>query len=454
MTDGLTELDAQLAKRENGSQPHEPESAPWPEPIGEVAYHGLAGKIVNRIKPETEADPSAMLVQALVMFGVVCGRNPHFRVEATRHGLNEFCVTVGESSKSRKGTGTGRVEEPILLAEPAMRDRRASGHVSGAGLIYDVRDPVITRRKPKTKAEREDAGPDGVIEEVEDEGEFDKRLLWVEEEFAAVIRAMARTGNDLMFRMLEAWDGHDLQNRARGSRMRATGPHIGLIGQMVEEELRRSLQTADLYNGFGNRILWTCSKRCGRMPFGGEQIHWAEVANELVQAIGWAKLLREPIGLSERAKGLWVQRYDELSAPASGLLGAVTSRAEAHVRRIAAIYAVMGRAAAVTKDHMLAAFEVWRYCQDSARYLFADQTGDQLADLLLEALRHAGARGMNRTEIGTLTGRNYPAERIDNGLMMLAVRQLAYFVRELTSGAPAQRWFAGRQPVTTTRKED
>ena len=236
--------------------------------------------------------------------------------------------------------------------------------------------------------------------------------------------------------------------------MRATGPHIGLVGHMVEEELRRSLQVADAYNGFGNRLLWVCSKRCGRKPFGGEQIFWGEVANRLAMAIGRAKLQLEPIGLSEGAKSLWEERYDELSAPAGGLFGAVTSRAEAHVRRIAAIYAAMGRAAAVATDHLNAAFEVWRYCQDSARYLFEDQTGDQLADTLLDALRHAGKRGMSRTEIGDLTGRNYPAERIDMALVMLAVRQLAYVVTELTGGRPAQRWFAGRQPVAKSQKEN
>ena len=97
---------------------------------------------------------------------------------------------------------------------------------------------------------------------------------------------------------------------------------------------------------------------------------------------------------------------------------------------------------------------MWRYCQDSARYLFEDQTGDQLADTLLDALRHAGKRGMSRTEIGDLTGRNYPAERIDMALVMLAVRQLAYVVTELTGGRPAQRWFAGRQPVAKSQKEN
>jgi hypothetical protein len=41
----------------------------WPAPPDPAAYHGLAGEIVNRIAPHTEADPVAILSQLLVAFG-------------------------------------------------------------------------------------------------------------------------------------------------------------------------------------------------------------------------------------------------------------------------------------------------------------------------------------------------------------------------------------------------
>ena len=47
----------------------------YPAPPDEAAYYGLAGEIVRRIAPQTEADPVALLVQFLVAFGNVI--RPH-----------------------------------------------------------------------------------------------------------------------------------------------------------------------------------------------------------------------------------------------------------------------------------------------------------------------------------------------------------------------------------------
>ena len=40
--------------------------------------------------------------------------------------------------------------------------------------------------------------------------------------------------------------------------------------------------------------------------------------------------------------------------------------------------------------HLQAALAFWKYCDNSARYLFAGTTGDPIADRLLDALREAG----------------------------------------------------------------
>jgi len=62
---------------------------PWPE-IAPEAFFGLAGKIVEIIKPETEADPVAILLQILTMFGNAVGRHPYYSVGASRHYMNLF----------------------------------------------------------------------------------------------------------------------------------------------------------------------------------------------------------------------------------------------------------------------------------------------------------------------------------------------------------------------------
>ena len=81
-------------------------SPTWPQ-MSPAAFYGLAGDIVKTIAPHSEADPVAVLIHLLVMFGNIIGRSAYYPVEATRHYMNIFAVCVGESSKGRKGTSAG-----------------------------------------------------------------------------------------------------------------------------------------------------------------------------------------------------------------------------------------------------------------------------------------------------------------------------------------------------------
>src|SRR5262245_62138964 len=75
-----------------------PEPPAWPAPPHADAFFGLAGKIVEIIKPQTEADPVAILGQVLVMAGNAVGRGPFWAVEDTEHRANLFCCLVGETA--------------------------------------------------------------------------------------------------------------------------------------------------------------------------------------------------------------------------------------------------------------------------------------------------------------------------------------------------------------------
>src|SRR5205807_610779 len=69
-----------------------PIEPPWPSPLAEEAFYGLAGDAVRVLGPSSEADPAALLFQVLVAFGNVIGRAPHFVVEADKHFTNEYLV--------------------------------------------------------------------------------------------------------------------------------------------------------------------------------------------------------------------------------------------------------------------------------------------------------------------------------------------------------------------------
>jgi Protein of unknown function (DUF3987) len=425
----------------NGTQPADS----WPAPLGKAAYHGVTGDIVRAIKPETEADPAAVLVQFLVAFGAACGRGAGFRVEADRHGVNEFVVVCGESSIARKGSALGQAIAPISLVDPTLKI--TTGLSSGEGLIFEIRDPVEHRRKAKKDEPGDD---DGYVTEVTDEGVPDKRLLLTETEFASVLSRMGREGNTLSPVIRQGWDGQTLRTMTKASPTKASDPHVAIIAHIVADELRQKLHQTDLLSGFANRFLWVCARRRQSLPRGGKPVEWpgSDAAKDLLTALRFAGSLPGMVDFDDDSGALWDDEYEHLCAARFGLVAAVTNRAPAHVRRLATLYAILDATGTIELEHLQAALEVWRYCEDSCRYLFGQTTGDSLADRILVALRAAPA-GLTRTQIREIIGGRETEQRVESALGLLARYRLAAMsVETETGGRPAERWQA-----TTTEKE-
>jgi hypothetical protein len=68
----------------------------------------------------------------------------------------------------------------------------------------------------------------------------------------------------------------------------------------------------------------------------------------------------------------------------------MVDRAEPQVRRLALIYSVMDRSSVTRLVHLKAALELWRYCEQSALYLFADAPGLGIVGRVEEFLRRRG----------------------------------------------------------------
>ena len=114
----------------------------------------------------------------------------------------------------------------------------------------------------------------------------------------------------------------------------------------------------------------------------------------------------------ELSAALWVRSYHELSADRPGLLGAMVARSEAHVLRLAMIYAALDGSGVICEPHLKAALAVWDYCERSAVFFFGDRMGDPIADTILEALRNQ-PDGLTTTEIHGLFSRNAKASHIE-----------------------------------------
>lgn len=225
----------------------------WPKPLSKAAYCGLTGEIVKTIEPHTEADPAAILVQLLVACGSAIGSAPYCMADGAKQRANLFCLIVGKSAKSRKGTSLGRVMEVMNNADRLWAANRVVGGLSsGEGLIFAARDTV-----EKTKR-----GKQVTI----DPGVKDKRTLVCEPEFSSVLRVQRREGNTLSPILRAAWDGAPLQTLTKNSPLRASGAHIGIIAHITQFELQRELSATDQANGYANRFLLVCAKRSRELP--------------------------------------------------------------------------------------------------------------------------------------------------------------------------------------------
>jgi hypothetical protein len=412
----------------------------WPEPPAPEVYHGVAGDIVRAIDPATEADPVAILVQFLIGYGCLVGRNRYFVAESVRHYSNEFAVIVGDTSKGRKGSSWGRCKKLLAEADEKWVDKCiGSGLSSGEGLIWAVRDPVVKRERINHGKDRSPT-----FEEVEaDAGIDDKRLLVIESEYANVLHQHDRSGNNLSVILRQAWDGEKLRTLTKNSPVQATGAHIGVVGHITIQELRRYMSETEQANGGGNRHLWVCARRSKLLPEGGTEDHaaLAQCRIRLAEAVTFGKIPDEVVR-DDDARSIWRAIYSDLSAGKPGLTGAMLGRAEAHVMRLAMIYALLDCSPMIRRPHLLAAVALWDYVEHSVRFVFGDQTGDPVADDILRLLRGAVPKGVTRTDISAHLGRNIAAGRIAQALALLDEHKLARpeTLQGETGGRPAEWW--------------
>lgn len=372
-----------------------PEGDSWPAPPAPEAFFGLAGELVGALAGSTEADPAAILVQLLVGAGSILGRGPHYQVGASRHGTNEFVVLVGPSGSGRKGSSWDVVEAVLSRVDPLWAAHRVqSGLSSGEGLIWHLRD--------------DEHGPVA-----------DPRLLVVEPELASVLKAASREASTLSPVLRNAWDRKVLQTMTKHEPARASAAHVSVIGHITAAELLRHISATEAANGFLNRFLLIAVRRAQLLPEGGQldEAALAPLVARLVDALA-GKYTAGRLGLSDEARAMWWEIYPTLSAGRPGLLGAVCGRAEAHVVRLALLYAVLERRDAIDADHLRAALALWDYAARSAAFVFGDSLGDPVADEINRAVSESPA-GLTRSQIRDLFARNRPRAQIERALSLL-----------------------------------
>jgi hypothetical protein len=407
----------------NFPSPRGPASPPSPTPsagpnLGEAALHGLAGLAVRTIAPHTEAHPASLLLQLLAVFGNLVGRGPHCMVDATRHSLNLYVVLVGDSSKARKGTSWSQIAR--LFAEvdqPWLSTRVTSARLTATGLLHALRD-----QQPPT----------------------DRRLLALSEEFASVLHTLKSGRGHLSPLLRCAWDHGRLPTPDMQQHLCATETHISLIAHITQRELAHNIHGTEAQNGFANRCLWAWVHRSNCLPDGGSlsAADLAPIARELRHALDWAAATPEILFHRDAAaRDLWHDRYPVLSQLRPGLRGAATSRAEAQVLRLSAIYAALDSTSVIGLSHLQAALAVWDYCYAGASLLFGMSTGDPIADRIREAIEASGY-GLSKHQIARLFHGHVEGYRIEAALQNLVTLGTVAPQSRPTGGRPSTHWSA------------
>ena len=148
-----------------------------------------------------------------VMVGNCFGRDSYAIAEA-----DLTCASAERAARGRDEPLGVRARAPVksadFCASPTPTGSRSAltpGSSRCQGFVWAVRDAVI-----KAVAVKEKGKPTGdFTDEVIDEGVSDKRRLWLETEFASVVKAGDREKNMLSAKARDCWDGIDLRTAAK-----------------------------------------------------------------------------------------------------------------------------------------------------------------------------------------------------------------------------------------------
>jgi hypothetical protein len=380
-------------------------------------------RITSAIEPETEADPIAIHTILMIFFGNVVGKKAYYVVGATKHYCNLMTVLVGKTAKGRKGTAFDCCTHVFDQIDSTwVKDNIKSGLSSGEGLVKAIQD----------------------IKSKDSEGvKQDKRMLVSASEFSSILKHFGRDGNILSEILKKSWDGKDLHILTRKEPLSVPSPHLSLVGEVTLEELKRRIRDTELYNGFANRMMWLIVKRSKKLPHGGN-LDLSSVSTEikeLKKAIEFASTVGE-IELSESAHEVWVGLYDILSDEIPGVFGAVTSRSEPMVIRLAMIYALADCSKLIEVRHLMIAYNyLWQRYESCTREIFGDSFSLN-EKKILDALK-VNLNGLTLNEIrNDIFQRNRTATQTNLALDLLVQKGKIYCEKsEVTEGRPPIRYF-------------
>lgn len=364
----------------------------------------------------------------MVCFGNCIGPTAYWNSVADKHFANLFILLVGRSARGRKGQSFNVIKDLFKLVDPEWSESRImKGLSSGEGLIRKLQDETTMDS---------DSGCEIQI------GSNDKRLLCVESEFSSVLKMTRREGNVLSQVIRDAWDSNDLEIATRHDPLKAKNPHFSMVGHITFKELFQYLSPTEIHNGFGNRFIFMKAETSKKLPF-AEPIpeNLKEyLSNQIRYRLDLAKT-RKAMDFSNDAKSHWAEFYNGISDSDDSVVGTLTARQEAQVRRLAMIIALINGKNEIELDSLLYGLDIFEASIRTLEEIYGNSTGNEITDKICVKLS-IHPHGLSKTQIHNSFSNNYSKELIDRSLNSLKSKGKAESKFIETGGRPVETWYA------------
>jgi len=429
VTDKAAETDSARPNRDGAP----PADRLLPAPLPPAAFIGPIGQFVAEVSPETEADPSVVLLQALLLFGSRLGRSLHVMVGPTPHYANNNLLVIGSTGTGRKGVAASiaellfkpmnsKADHEVTITSDPLHCFTSKGLSSGQGLVYALRNATE-----------------------DDPGCLDKRLAISEPEFARVLAVARMKDSTLSTTIRDLWDSGNSQIMNKGTPIWSTGAHLSILASITAAELQKESAAVDYENGFLNRFIFCLSRRTKLIPLPSvlraedfeptRHMLRSHVANALTAG-------SRELCFDQAARELWCDElYFELERERFGTAASLLARGAPHVRRLSLIYAASEGSSSIRLSHLEAARELWKYSERSVGYIFGRSTGDKLADLIYHHLQTA-SEGLSAQGVHDALNRNYTEQQRHAALALIVKQGLATCAMESPNGRAHMVWRA------------
>jgi hypothetical protein len=374
-------------------------SLPYPARVfPKEALGGLVEDYVGLVAPESEADAGGLALSLLV----------------------SASATLGGGARFLRGR---RVITPHLCAIFALPSA-----LSFADVVGPTRDlEVVVAREGKSNP----------LQMVEIDARRIDRETFLTRCNSSTVEALMLTGNfeDSLQAMgrPNSLLKSQCQHMAHGA---GADPKIAILAwidrrYVLESPIKPGPQRAL------DRFLWcpVDQERVIAMPKALSSEDFGPIAKAYARAREHA-LKCDEMTFSPAASDVWRDRYRDLLA--DPVEGALQTSGDAHVIRLAMVYALLAASPTIEAEHLLAAFAVWEYCREGAAWLLGTQAEQALAHQVYDLLEREGP--LTQTEVHAAFNRHKPAVRLNAALASLVTAGKIESETVTTAGRRRMTW--------------